>query len=95
MACTKDCHRPSPAQAHCGACRRTFGGITGFDRHRRHGLCLDPSAFGYAEIRGIWRVPLDDDARSRLLRGWQSAEQAEVVPTCTPTDSVASTALSV
>lgn len=40
-------------------CHRTFGGVRGFDRHRRNGRCLDPGQFGYVERDGIWREPMD------------------------------------
>lgn len=61
MACTTTCVQPSPSQAHCGSgCHRTFGSVSGFDRHRRAGQCLDPSTFtGHAAMHldrnGIWR----------------------------------------
>lgn len=89
MTCTYDCQRPTPAQAHCAAdgCHRTFGGVSGFDRHRRDGRCLDPAPLGYTEIRGIWRQPLDDDARSRLWPAPQAAEQGLPVPASTPSRS--------
>lgn len=29
--------------AHCPSCHGTFADVTLFDRHRRHGACLDPS----------------------------------------------------
>lgn len=57
MACTDTCQRPTPTQAHCGACHRTFGAVSGFDRHRRAGECLDPAALGMAEGGRIWRMP--------------------------------------
>lgn len=72
MSCTTSCVQPSPAQAHCGACHRTFGGVSGFDRHRRGGLCLSPAEIGYADNgRGVFREPLTDSRRKRLadLRG--------------------------
>lgn len=68
MTCTSDCPKVTPAQAHCTVCHRTFGGVSGFDKHRhklRHketgpmATCLDPGAFGYVERDGIWREPMD------------------------------------
>lgn len=47
---------PTPSQAQCPTCRRTFGGVTGFDRHRRNGACLDPVALGMTQDgKGVWR----------------------------------------
>jgi hypothetical protein len=70
MTCTNDCQRPTPTQAHCGACHRTFGAVSGFDRHRREGRCLDPAALGMAQAKRIWRQPLSAADASRLrLRG--------------------------
>lgn len=34
------------AYAHCAKCHETFSGVTGFDRHRRGGECLDPATIG-------------------------------------------------
>lgn len=28
--------------SHCAACHLTFDNLSAFDRHRRHGKCLDP-----------------------------------------------------
>lgn len=38
--------------AHCSACHRTFGGVAGFDRHRRDGACLDPTGIGMQLLGG-------------------------------------------
>jgi hypothetical protein len=59
MTCAQTCHRPTASQAHCPTCHRTFGGVWGFDRHRRHGACLNPNPIGFEEINGIWRSPTD------------------------------------
>lgn len=66
--CDDTCVRPTPSQAHCaGGCHRTFGGITGFDHHRRDGRCIDPATLGMALTDvGIWRVPMSDDAKARF-----------------------------
>jgi hypothetical protein len=67
--CGVDCVRPTPSQAHCGArgCHRTFGGVTGFDAHRKDGICADPATLGMVvSDLGIWRTPMSDDARERL-----------------------------
>lgn len=55
MTCTTKCRRAAPSQAHCGVCHRTFGGVKGFDEHRRDGQCLDPAARGMTQVNGIWR----------------------------------------
>lgn len=55
MSCTKDCRKPSGRMAHCGACHRTFGGITGFDDHRKGGRCNDPVEVNMHERSGVWR----------------------------------------
>lgn len=67
--CTSDCPRVTPGQAHCTVCGRTFGGVTGFDKHRFKtgagrfrgpmAICLDPGSFGYVERDGVWREPMD------------------------------------
>lgn len=67
--CDDTCVRPTPSQAHCAAlgCHRTFGGVTGFDAHRRDGICLPPASLGMVRSDlGIWRTPMSDDARERL-----------------------------
>lgn len=67
MSCTTTCIQPSPSQAHCGACHVTFGGVSGFDRHRRDGQCLTPEAIGHADNgRGVFRAPMDERQRARL-----------------------------
>ena len=58
--CGQTCSTPTPSQAHCPTCHRTFGGVTGFDAHRSAGDCLDPSTKGYVETKGIWRLPIDE-----------------------------------
>ena len=52
MTCTTTCVQPTPSQAHCAVCHETFGSVSGFDRHRRGGECVDP-----ATIKGIHRTP--------------------------------------
>jgi hypothetical protein len=40
---------------HCTSCHRTFGGLTGFDMHRKDGKCLDPQDLGMKITEaGIW-----------------------------------------
>lgn len=57
--CTSDCKAPTPFQAHCSLCHLTFGGITGFDLHRRGGQCSHPSTFDYVERDQVWREEMD------------------------------------
>lgn len=67
--CGLDCFRPTPSQAHCTVCHRTFGGVTGFDAHRRDGWCIDPTTLGMVQSDvGIWRTPMSDQARAALGR---------------------------
>jgi len=66
--CGDDCVRPTPSQAHCGArsCGRTFGGVKGFDAHRKDGNCLDPAMLGMVRNdAGVWRTPMTDEDRAR------------------------------
>lgn len=57
MTCLATCIQPSPSNAHCGACHVTYGSVTGFDRHRRAGECLNPRALDmHADRNGVWRM---------------------------------------
>lgn len=68
MGCEDACTRPTPAQAHCGACHVTFGGIRGFDVHRRGGQCAAPDQVGLAQdARGVWRHALTSEERARFV----------------------------
>jgi hypothetical protein len=72
MSCVGDCAATiTPGRAHCGAvgCHRTFGGVSGFDRHRRNGECLDPAELGMVERGGVWRFPLSPAAAERFYGG--------------------------
>ncbi len=61
MSCAATCVTPSPSNAHCSACHGTFGSVSGFDRHRRGGQCLDPAALRFVRNHnGIWRFPAPD-----------------------------------
>lgn len=48
---------------HCSGCHRTFGGVKGFDIHRRGGRCIDPATVTssttgiavFTETNGIWQ----------------------------------------
>jgi hypothetical protein len=55
--------------AHCAACHRTFGGVGGFDRHRRGGACLEPADVGLELRGGVFRGPeLTVEMLERLAR---------------------------
>lgn len=87
VPCLNSCIKPTPSQAHCGVCHTTFGGITGFDRHRRNGQCIPPETFGYTQDdRGVYRAPVSETEKARLaeLREAQANENAPGVPVATP-----------
>jgi len=79
VTCRPTCIQPSPTNAHCGACHHTFGGITGFDRHRRAGECINPRDLGlHADPRGVWRQPAPDPTKRDA---WpQQRPAADVIP---------------
>lgn len=87
MACTPDCHKPTPAQAHCGVCHHTFAGPTVFDKHRKAGVCLHPSrvTLGMHERNGVWghhgSMNRDEVERRQAARAlFQTlAEEAEIL----------------
>lgn len=57
MTCVSTCRKPSPSNAHCGACHVTFGSVSGFDRHRRGGQCYGPALLDmHRDGNGIWRM---------------------------------------
>lgn len=45
-------------RACCFSCRRVFGGVSGFDKHRKGNKCLDPATLGMELSEGIWIQPL-------------------------------------
>lgn len=59
MTCRPTCPTPTPAQAHCPGCHRTFGGAWGFEQHRKDGACLDPGERGFQQVNGVWRQRTD------------------------------------
>jgi hypothetical protein len=74
MACLATCIQASPTNAHCAACHTTFGSVSGFDRHRRAGECLNPRSLGFVCARnGIWRYPAPDPTQ-RII--WPQAVDA-------------------
>lgn len=66
--CVPTCLNPTTSQAHCPTCHRTFGGVGGFDAHRRGGICRDPAEFGYELTHGIWRRPMTEARLAQLRR---------------------------
>ena len=85
MTCLAICIPPTPSQAHCGNCHVTFGSVSGFDRHRRGGECLDPATIPgiHRTATGIWRFDGGQnraDAHSRSSGEPQTAENASGVP---------------
>jgi hypothetical protein len=85
MPCIKSCIKPTPSQAHCSVCHETFGSVSGFDRHRRGGQCLDPTEITgiHRTDTGIWRFDGGQnraDAHSAPSGTPQTAEQPELVP---------------
>lgn len=72
MTCRPACIQPSPSNAHCSACHVTFGGITGFDRHRRAGQCLNPRDLDmHSDHNGVWRMAAPDPT---MRTAWPQAE---------------------
>lgn len=66
MVCAPDCVIPTAENAkrgggpcHCGVCHQTFGGLRGFDLHRRKdgpGKCTRPYDLGMVLDRNfVWR----------------------------------------
>lgn len=97
--CTEACRKPSPHQAHCAACHLTFGSVTGFDRHRCAGACIDPATIKGQRLDGnsIWRFEGGENraaVHSRPRGTPQTAETGPAVPRGTPEDSEAADSLS-
>jgi hypothetical protein len=69
------------------SCHRTFGGITGFDRHRRGGECLDPAGLGmHPDRRGVWRMDVTSDGPSRRHGIATADENGPAVGPATPAE---------
>lgn len=68
MSCLPGCRTPTQFQAHCSVCHRTFGGVTGFDDHRKNGECLDPVTRGYvqSERDGVWRTEMAQETVAKF-----------------------------
>lgn len=99
MTCVATCIKPSPSNAHCGACHRTFGSVTGFDLHRRGGQCTDPATIAGQRLdaNGIWRFEGVENraaihSRDRGLP--VAAETGSPAPPATPGPSDATETLS-
>jgi hypothetical protein len=83
----KCCAAVRGSECHCGACHRTFTGLTLFEAHqdRRYGenppiVCRDPASQGLAQDdRGSWGtaegLKARDFLRERLARGRSAAAQ--------------------
>lgn len=83
MSCTTACHSPTPSQAHCGVCHRTYGSVTEFDRHRRSawptGACPDPASLDLVERSGVWASQERHQKMARL-HGARSAAREDAAP---------------
>lgn len=56
--------------AHCSACHRTFGSVSGFDQHRLRGHCAEPAERGLLlDTLGIWRLPTRPGGHYRARAG--------------------------
>ena len=44
----------------------TFGGLKGFDAHRRGGVCASPAVLGFVERSGVWRAPIGEVRLAQL-----------------------------
>lgn len=79
--------------AHCAACHRTFGGVYGFDRHRKNFTCVDPSTVGLVLIEQKQGDPLWCQQLKRPILGSATRrvadEQTSLVPTTRPHPSKA------
>lgn len=52
----------STRAAHCASCHETFGGVSGFEKHRRNLQCIDPATLGLVLVEqeqgvSLWRRP--------------------------------------
>lgn len=69
-ACGKTWEQAGNKSGHCSGCHETFYGLTAFDAHRKHGVCL-PQPYP-----GAWWV--DDDGqhhRGERMTAEQIAER--------------------
>lgn len=53
-------------RCHCSGCHRTFGGVGGFDRHRRDFKCLPPEECGMTLEDNIWVIKMSPEIAERL-----------------------------
>lgn len=61
--CGRELCRPGTNIAHCTVCCVTFGGLSGFDRHRKNGVCLRPETIGLTLSQyGYWVRKMEDGA---------------------------------
>lgn len=75
--CRKGCTWTGLSRCHCSACHETFGGITGFDMHRRGSRCSGPENLGLKQNgAGIWVTPArfsTSDSRTHDVTKGQAA----------------------
>lgn len=70
--CDGSCTHPRPTLntrlSLCTVCHEVFGTVNNFDRHRKDGWCLAPSAIGLRLTEhGVWRETMDPE-RIEALR---------------------------
>ncbi len=74
--CVAGCPEPHGNQCHCSVCHRMFSTVGNFDRHRRHGWCLDPESVGLRpDARGVYRMP--PDPTYRFPGRWDATEAVD------------------
>lgn len=74
--------------AHCGACCRTFVGITAFDRHRKGGVCAVPADIGMVPAPGrvyeVWTMTVPWPEPAPCGRGSETCSRPENCLSCHP-----------
>lgn len=81
--CDRTCRAPGASHAHCGACHRTFGSVSDFDRHRvdgghGEGRCTHPAGLGLTEHLGLWASPERHANDARLAEQLAAARSTVV-----------------
>lgn len=56
MSCNENCPKLGVTRlCHCGACHRTFSGVSTFDMHRFRGVCYEPTERFQMTLKGgVW-----------------------------------------
>jgi len=50
----------------CAVCGNVFTSITGFEKHRKNGRCLEPLSVGLSlNDRGLWATPATENCHWR------------------------------